>query len=767
MQGQTFKIPSRTSASSGASVSSRPPPASPRRPDGRSGTGGRFVIPFISFGVLAYLASGEESLLAQLTVAATLLLALAGLRMLGKTGFARVGFLALSTFVILRYFFWRTFYTVEFTDWVSFTCAIILYLAEAYGITIAIIGNFVNLFPYERPAVELPAEGPYPSVDIFIPSYDESLSLLEPTVIGAVQTTYPGPKRVYLLDDGGTDQKCQKGTAASMAAARTRRADLQALCQELGVTYLTRARNVAAKAGNINEAMKKSSGDLVVILDADHIPTTDFLEKTVGYFLEDPKLFLVQTPHFMVNPDPIEKNLDTFGKMPSENDMFYRVIQKGLDFWNSSFFCGSGAVLRRAHLNLVGGISSKSITEDAETALSLHAKGLNSAYVATPLLSGLAAESLSGFIGQRQRWAQGMIQIFLLNCPLFNRGLTLPQRICYFNSCLFWFFPFSRLVYILAPAAFLFFGLKIYAATVETFLSHAVPYLIVMLASTSYIYGRARWAFVSELYELLQSIHTIPAIIATVIRPRSPIFKVTPKQEQLSEDFVSPIATPFYFLALINFACLFVGIYSFFAGTYEQLYPLLITLFWGGFNTVILLAVLGALFERRQRRSTPRTDTGIPIAADLHVNGATIPCEILDLSLGGCKLAFLWGAEETLADTSSGDLLVTLPGDAAPTTFHLEFRNYREGAQSNFTIGAQFAHRSLAEKMAKVRLVCGNSERWSQIQANRESSKGVITAFAHLTGIGITGFIPHFLKMCSSFFGVADAPAAEPKPEKS
>ncbi len=712
---------------------------------------------------LAYLASGEESLLYQIYVAGGLLAALFLFRFMGRTGLARIGFLTISTFVILRYFFWRTFYTVEYTDTISFVCALILYFAELYGIAIALIGNFVNLAPLERAPVPLPKEGPLPSVDILIPTYNESIELLETTVIGATQVRYRGRKKVYILDDGGTDQKCESGSEEARAAARQRRADLQALASQLGVHYLTRARNIAAKAGNINEALKKTDGDLVLILDADHVPTEDFLEETVGHFHIDPKLFLVQTPHFMVNPDPIEKNLNTFGRMPSENDMFYRVIQKGLDFWNSSFFCGSGAILRRAHLNLVGGISSKSITEDAETALTLHGKGLNSAYVSKPLLSGLAAETLSGFIGQRQRWAQGMIQIFMLNCPLLNKGLTFPQKICYFNSCLFWLFPFARLVYIIAPAAFLVFGLKIYAASVDTFFSHAVPYLIVMFAGSNYLYGRARWSFVSELYELLQSMHAIPAILATIINPRSPSFKVTPKQEHLSRDFVSPIATPFYFLSIINFACLFLGIYYLVTGQYLQTYPLLITLFWSIFNTIILLAVLGALFERRQRRSTPRTETGIPIPAVLHVKENEVPCEIIDLSLGGCKLAFLWGSEHVLEATSEGELDVVLPGDASPTRFHVEFRNYREGRGSDFDIGARFVHRDQAEKLAKVRMVTGSSERWAQIQRNRESSTGVISAFVMLTSIGIRGFIPHFLRMCANFFGTNEVELDEKK----
>ena len=120
----------------------------------------------------------------------------------------------------------------------------------------------------------------------------------------------------------------------------------------------------------------------------------------------------MQTPHFFLNPDPVERNLDTFDRMPSENEMFYSVIQKGLDGYNASFFCGSAAVLRRKHIMEIGGIQGETITEDAETALELHARGYHSAYVARPMVAGLSPETFSGFIVQRMRWAQGMAQIF-------------------------------------------------------------------------------------------------------------------------------------------------------------------------------------------------------------------------------------------------------------------------------------------------------------------------------------------------------------------
>ncbi len=664
----------------------------------------------------------------------------------------RIVFLGIGTFIVLRYLFWRLLYTIEFTDWVSFTCAVILFCAELYGIIVLLIGNFVNAWPITRQPAPLPPPEDLPTVDVFVPSYNESATVLEATLLATLQMRYPPDKvKVFLCDDGGTDQKCTTGPEESKAAAKERRQKLTELCETLGAHYLTRPKNKAAKAGNINEAFRRTDGELIAIFDADHMPTEDFLEKTVGLFALDTKLFLVQTPHFFVNPDPIEKNLGTFYQMPSENEMFYQVIQKGLDFWNAAFFCGSGAVMRRRHLEITGGLSGETITEDAETALTLHAKGYNSAYISIPLLSGFAPETMGAFIKQRIRWAQGMVQIFLLKCPLLIRGLSLPQRLCYFNSCFFWFFPFSRIIYLLAPTALLFFGLKIFATNWQTFSAYVIPYIITVFTMSNYLYGKVRWAFVSELYELLQSVYTIPAIILTILNPRSPSFNVTPKGETLSRDFVSPLAAPFYFLALINFGTVFAGFWRLFhTSLLDEIYPIAITLFWGLVNSIMLLAALGALLERRQRRATPRMPASV--TATLLIDQDEYPCRIADLSLGGCKMVFRNVPEQVFTKHNQGwaKLKIEIGDERIEQLLNLQFRNLRieEGA-GEITVGAEFRHLSLEETRAKIRLVAGNKQRWIEFQKRRESKLGVLGSFVAFTYLGVKSSFAHLVHVIS------------------
>lgn len=682
----------------------------------------------------------------QLAVGITSVLTLLVLRHFNHNEIIRIIFLLIAAFLSVDYFYWRTFYTLTFYDPISFTCALLLYFAELYGFVVYALSIFVNIEPLDRQPEPLPPDtSTWPTVDILIPSYNEAPELLQITVLSALNVNYPAGKfKVYLLDDGGTDQRCDSPNPEMAKASRQRRLDLQKLCAECGAHYLTRARNLQAKAGNINNGLEHSEGELVLILDADHVPSRDILENTVGLFLKDPKLFLVQTPHFFTNPDPIEKNLDTFSRMPSENEMFYKVIQKGLDFWNSAFFCGSAAVLRRTCLREVGGISGDTITEDAETALVLHAKGYNSAYIDRPMIAGLSPETLGGFIGQRIRWAQGMVQIFLLKNPLLIPGLTLPQRLCYFSSCFFWFFGYARLVFILAPFAFLIFGLKIYNTNFFDFAAFALPHLFTVFLVSDFLFGKVRWSFVSELYELMQSVYTLPAIGKVFLNPRAPTFNVTTKGETLDRDFISPLAKPFYILIACTLIAIGFGINRWIEYPLDR-FASSVTLFWAFFNLTLLVAALGALLERKQRRSQARTSTTVP--ARLFATRTAFDVEINDLSNGGASLALDRMMEPLLTVGEQAELEVQTRTGAPPLRFPVVLRNLRSRPGTLFA-GVQFQPENLEQRRGIVELVNGSSMRWMEFQMSRESRIGVLGSFVFLLGSGLKhsfAFATHLL----------------------
>lgn len=552
-------------------------------------------------------------------------------------GIFRHVFLALGSIIVIRYVYWRISETIPDPSQVAdFVPGMLLLTADLFCITMLGLGLFVNAQPITRPPAPRLKDEDLPSVDVFVPSYNEERDLVATTLAAAKALDYPPHKlKVFLLDDGGTDEKFYAFDHAVSSAARARRADLQQLCTELEVTYLTRERNVHAKAGNLNNGLAHSTGDLVVVFDADHVPAREFLHETVGHFSTDPKLFLVQTPHFFINADPLERNLQTFKSMPSENEMFYGAIQKGLDSWNAAFFCGSAAVLRRAALDEVGGFAGVTITEDCESALELHSRGWKSLYVDKPLIAGLQPETFESFIGQRSRWCRGMLQIFMLKNPLFNTGLSLPQRLCYASSNLFWLFPLSRLIFMVSPLFFILFNLQIYNASPQSFVAYTMTYIVAVILIQHYLYGSLRWPWISELYEYIQSVYLLRAVMSVIANPRAPKFNVTQKGNSLAEDELSPLAWPFYAIFGFLLATLAYTGYRYVSEPAAR--DLLVVIgAWNVFNTVMAGLALGVVSERRERRKIQRLDASRH--ASLLIGDLELPVVVKDASVGGLKV---------------------------------------------------------------------------------------------------------------------------------
>ncbi|HEY9806946.1 MAG TPA: glycosyltransferase, partial [Candidatus Obscuribacterales bacterium] len=310
----------------------------------------------------------------------------------------------LSTVTTARYLYYRTAYTLNFDGWLNGFFCVLLYGAELYAIITLFLAYFQTLKIKERHPIDLstiPSDRLF-KVDIYIPTYNEDVEIVRKTALGALAIDYPADKkRVYILDDGRAEKY------------KARRESLRKMCEELGCTLLTRDNNDHAKAGNINTAFKRTDGDLVLILDCDHIPARPILQTTVGFFY-DSKVAFVQTPHWFYNPDPFERNLLTRGKVPVGNELFYKVLQKGNDFWNAAFFCGSAAVIRKDYALEIGGIATETVTEDCHTAFRLHSLGYKSVYYDQIMVAGLAPEKFSSYIGQQVRWARGMAQILRL-----------------------------------------------------------------------------------------------------------------------------------------------------------------------------------------------------------------------------------------------------------------------------------------------------------------------------------------------------------------
>ncbi len=702
----------------------------------------------------------ENQMLLSVGVLAALFLLSRTERYLGD--FNRVAIIVLGAYLSLRYWMFRTTDTLTYTGMWDFSFLILLYLAESYGIFTHLVGLFVNLSPLRRKSPPLPAdERLWPRVDVLVPTYNEPVDMVTVTLTACTQLSYPKDKlNVFVLDDGGTTEKLEGADPARAAAARQRAQALKAAAASLGVHYLTRERNVHAKAGNINAALgaavdtgqprrtsaghnpglgePRPSGELVLILDCDHVPTKDFLRNTVGFFIADEKLAFVQTPHFFINPTPVEKNLGTATESPGENEMFYGGIQLGLDFWNASFFCGSAALLRRQHLMAIGGLVEDTITEDAGTALKLHGRGCNSVYLNKAMTMGLSPESFDSFIIQRSRWAKGMIQILLLRSPLWTRGLSMAQRVCYLNACMFWLFGFARMIFFLSPLMFLVFNLRVYNASLTQVLVYALSHLVASYFVSNHLYGKLRHPFYSELFEIIQSIYLIPAVVSVFLNPWSPRFRVTPKSVSLQQDALTHLATPFYLMFLLNLLAICAGAVLW-MNRPVLLDTIAICLCWNTFNMLLVICCLGVVWERRQLRGSHRYLTGEPVGLLDPQSGARVQARLRDLSTTGIGITL----DSREARLSSH---LRLQGvDSYGNRHDLPLQVVRvddEGGRP--TLGCRFESDDATVRRQVIGFVYGDSRRWKYFTEGRgEKGIGTIRAFFKLVKIGLKGMWRH------------------------
>jgi cellulose synthase (UDP-forming) len=505
----------------------------------------------------------------------------------------------LSIVTTLRYLYYRTNYTLALDSWWNGFFSILLYAAEMYAIATLLLSYFQTLRLRDRQPLDMstvPADQWF-SVDIYIPTFNEDVSIVRKTVLASMAIDYPADKKqVYVLDDG-RDPKY-----------RDRREQLRQMCDELGCTMMTRDNNEHAKAGNINAALTRTTGDLILILDCDHIPTKNFLKETVGFFYK-PKVAMVQTPHWFYNPDPFERNLLTRGHVPVTSELFYKVIQKGNDFWNAAFFCGSAAVIRRAYVLEVGGIATGTVTEDCHTSLRLHGKGYESVYYDKIMVAGLAPETYPSYVKQQARWARGMAQILRMENPLFNRKLKLstPQRLCYFSASSHFFFGFPRIMYAVAPVLFLLLNINIVRGLGVETLAYAVPHIFLGMSANYITNKNARFSFWNEIFEYAMAFQNGIVTFLAVLNPKLGKFDVTDKDlrsiTRRSFDWgptrVSLILTILLIISLIS-----VPFWLLLRPEVTE--AIVINGLWAIFNLIFLSGALLVAFEQPQLRRAHR-----------------------------------------------------------------------------------------------------------------------------------------------------------------
>jgi len=376
-----------------------------------------------------------------------------------------------------------------------------LLVTELYGIYALAM---LTWFSWSRAPARRPAVGREHAVDVYVCTYDEPAEVVLATLAGCRALTYP--HTTYLLDDG-------------------RRPEMEELARLAGARYMTRPDNSHAKAGNINHALPRTEGELVFVLDADHVPMPDALDALVGYF-DDDRMAVVQSPHDFSNHDSVQHYM--VGR--HEQSLFYRVICPGKGRHGAAFWCGSAALIRRPALLGIGGVATETIAEDFHTTIRLQREGWVSAYHDEVLVQGLAPHDLDGYLLQRDRWARGNLAVFTLpESPLRARTLRPAQRLSYLSSLLAYLAPPMRLLLLATLAVVLWTGALPMKLSVIALAALWLPSVALnLIAGSALARGYMRIAETTHFELLTMEIYT-RALRCAVIPART-AFKVTPKQ---------------------------------------------------------------------------------------------------------------------------------------------------------------------------------------------------------------------------------------------
>ncbi|ABE64837.1 glycosyl transferase, family 2 (plasmid) [Nitrobacter hamburgensis X14] len=474
----------------------------------------------------------------------------------------------------------------------------------------------------DRTEHDMRVRNAWPTVDVFICTYDEPLEVIERSILTALELDYPD-FTVWVLDD-------------------TRRSWLRDYCLEAGARYITRSDNKAAKAGNLNNALTVTSAatnaPVILVLDADFAPQRHLLKRTVG-LLADPGVAIVQTPQFYYNSDPIQHNLLATQSMVDDQRFFFDVFQPAKDAWGCAFCVGTSFVVRRDRLVEIGGFPSQAISEDINLTYTMLAHGYQTWWLNEKLSCGLSAEGIPEYITQRSRWCLGTIQVALLrDGPLFGRGHSAIQRLHYIHGILNWLCKPFLVLLLIAPMMYWFAGLPAFEADYLAFLRYGAPAILGQTIYMAWISRSRTVPLFMEATHAIVSFAVSATLISAVVKPFGRPFKITDKGGDRSAPKLRwKLALTFGLIAFGSAASIAWAFLSPYAAS-EISSRDYFNLLWAGISMLIAFIAFVACFE------LPRGDKFFPVneagALALAGNDHAVPCRVAALSTSSVELTW-------------------------------------------------------------------------------------------------------------------------------
>lgn len=559
-----------------------------------------------------------------------LLMVAGGLWLFGKLLPSRAGIIATVAIACGAYLEWRIVDTVPWSGgFAQLWWPLICMAVETAAMFDAAILLMILARPTDRSAEADAGEArlralwaqsaeALPPVDVFIATYNEPREVLEKTIVGCLALDWPDA-RVWVLDDG-------------------RRAWVRDLCLAKGAGYINRPDNKGAKAGNINHAITQTTAPFIAVFDADFIPQRDFLLRTMGFF-DEAKVGIVQIPHSFYNNDPMQTNLGLEEALPDDQRFFFEAIMPGRDGWDAAFCCGSNSVTRRTLFeDIGGGLPEGSITEDMLLTMASLRQGYVTRYLNEPLAFGLAPESAAAFFVQRQRWAQGAVQILYLKQGPLGPGLALKNRLLFLPTA--WIFQGLACLYtMLGPLLFALFNLSpMVAVDLPSIVSHVLPMALALIGGITLLAPGKYYPLSAQILTIFQTFRILPVVLKTLVQPRGHAFKVTPKGSAAGQgQWESKVLAQAMGIMAASALALVVNLSpDHRIVSQDGLMP--VVAFWLTVNIVMLFFVAMMCLEKPRRRKEERFPLAEKITLMPTAGGALVTCDAGDISLSGVGL---------------------------------------------------------------------------------------------------------------------------------
>ena len=432
-----------------------------------------------------------------------------------KTGKRIIYTIAFLSTVV--YIFYRIFFSLPLHDtFINVFIAVLIVVLEFFEAFVYSIYYFnVLLFKKDSPKTPKIKKEEFPEIDILIATINEDVELLQETIKHIKAMKYPDKKKlhIYMCDDG-------------------RRKEMKDLCKKMKINYIDRKDNKNAKAGNYNNALKKTKSPYIVTFDADMQPKPEFLMKTVPHIIANKDVGFVQIPQNFRNPDIYQARFKLIGKLPHEQDYFFNKIQMAKNYTNSVIYCGTNTVFLRKALEEAGGFATESVTEDIATGIIIESLGYRGLGINEKMAFGLNVNNLDSYIKQKCRWSRGCIQTFKNYKVIRNKGLTLRQKADYFSTLYYWTYGLRQILYMIIPLLFPLFNVRIIQGSIITFTILFFIQYILKRYIVDAVEGHVTSSTWNRIYETVLFPTVSLDLIREVFNIGSKKFYVSPKKKE-------------------------------------------------------------------------------------------------------------------------------------------------------------------------------------------------------------------------------------------